>query len=319
MFDIMQAKDTDRLLLLALCALRVDGRRIDRGLLARQAEEPGGLAALRRGKVMEDSPAAETSRPILALGLKHLAQAEGFVAEQVDLAEQVGARLVTVLDPDYPANLRQVADRPPFLFYRGTLTPRDVRAVAVVGTRRPSSDGLARAARMAAGLVAEEVTVVSGLARGIDTAAHQAALAAGGRTIAVLGTGITRCYPAENADLAEAVAASGALVSQFWPAASPTRYSFPLRNAVTSGISQGTVVVEAGATSGARLQARLATQQRKQVWLLRSLIAVEPWARSYIERRGAASVTDVADVTGRLAPAAWPTRASRAHPADDVH
>jgi DNA processing protein len=295
--------DADRALLLVLCAVRVDGRRIDRGLLARQAGQPGGLAALRRGEVGEASPAAKASRPILDCGLHQLEQAEAFVAQELALAGRVGARLVTVLDPEYPANLRQVADRPPFLFYRGTLERVDARAVAVVGTRRPSPIGLARAARMAAGLVDEEVTVVSGLARGIDTAAHRAALTAGGRTIAVLGTGITHCYPAENADLAEAVVANGALVSQFWPSASPARHTFPLRNAVTSGISQGTVVVEASATSGAKLQARLALQQRKHVWLLRSLVAAEPWARTYVERRGALPVTDVSDVTGQLAPA----------------
>ncbi len=313
MFDTEPPMDGDRALLLTLCAVRVDGRRIDRGLLARQADQPGGLAALRRGEAGENSPAAKASRPVLARGLHHLEQAEAFVAEQLTLAGEVGARLVTVLDPGYPANLRQVTDRPPFLFYRGTLDPADTRAVAVVGTRRPSPDGLARAARIAAELVGEEVTVVSGLARGIDTAAHQAALAAGGRTIAVLGTGITRCYPAENADLAEAVAANGALVSQFWPSASPARHTFPLRNAVTSGISQGTVVVEASATSGAKLQARLAFQQHKHVWLLRSLVTAEDWARTYVERRGALAVTDVADVTGGLALAAGAARAGPAH------
>jgi DNA processing protein len=305
--------DPDRALLLVLCAVRVDGRRIDPGLLARQAGQPGGLAALRRGEIGEVSPSARATRPVLARALEQLDHGEAFVAQQLALAEQVGARLVTVLDSDYPVNLRHVADRPPFLFYRGTLEPADARAVAVVGTRRPSPVGLARAARIAAGLVDEEVTVVSGLARGIDTAAHQAALAAGGRTIAVLGTGITRCYPAENAGLAEAVAASGALVSQFWPSASPARHTFPLRNAVTSGISQGTVVVEASVTSGAKLQARLAFQQHKQVWLLRSLVTAEPWARTYVERRGALPVTDVADVTGGLAPAAGPARAGPAH------
>jgi DNA processing protein len=134
--------DTDRMLLLALCAVRVDGRRIDRGLLARQADQPGGLAALQRGETGEDSSAAKASRLFLDRGPHQLEHAEAFVAEQLALAEQVGARLVTVLDRDYPANLRQVADRPPFLFYRGTLQPSDARAVAVVGTRQPSSAGL---------------------------------------------------------------------------------------------------------------------------------------------------------------------------------
>lgn len=102
-------------------------------------------------------------------------------------------------------------------------------------------------------LAEQHVTVVSGLAKGIDTAAHRAALAAKGRTIAVLGTGITRCYPSENQGLSEEITASGALVSQFWPTSPPSRYTFPRRNVVTSGISQGSVVIEAASTSGAKM------------------------------------------------------------------
>jgi DNA protecting protein DprA len=126
--------------------------------------------------------------------------------------------LVSVLDDEYPRNLRRIYNRPPFLFVRGALDNTDERSVAVVGTRRASPDGLSQAAHLAGELARRGVTVVSGLARGIDTAAHTAALDAGGRTLAVMGTGIDRVYPAENAELAQRIPEQGALVSQFWPA-----------------------------------------------------------------------------------------------------
>jgi DNA processing protein len=151
-------------------------------------------------------------------------------------------------------------------------------------------------------LLAEKcITVVSGLARGIDTAAHRAALAADARTIAVLGTGITRCYPVENQDLAEEITRSGALVSQFWPTSPPSKYTFPRRNIVTSGISQGTVVIEASSTSGAKMQARLALEHGKKVFLVQSLVITQPWARDYVDRRGAIEVADVDEVSRQLA------------------
>src|SRR5262249_32278127 len=153
---------------------------------------------------------------------------------ELDAAASVGAQLTTVLDGDYPANLRLVPNLPPFLFVRGQVTDGDTRSVAVVGTRKPSDSGIRRAANMSRLLAAQGVTVVSGLARGIDATAHRAALSASGRTIAVLGTGITRCYPAEHAAMAEEIAAGGALVSQFWPTRSAAKDTFPRRNVVTS-------------------------------------------------------------------------------------
>jgi DNA processing protein len=229
--------DATRLDLLALCAIRVDGKSVDWSLLAREVQLDGGLDRLRHGRFLEESKAARESLPVLRQGLDEFAACRARVADELALAERAGARLTTVLDDDYPANLRLIPNLPPFLFYRGELRPDDARSVAVVGTRHPSPEGLARAARLAAGLAGRGVTVTSGLARGVDTAAHQAALAAGGRTIAVLGTGITRTYPAENQELAETIASRGALVSQFWPSAAPSRVTFPRRNVVTSGIS----------------------------------------------------------------------------------
>jgi len=287
--------------LLSLAAARVDGRGLDWSMLARAAKQ-GDLPMLLDGII----PSYESSRlrtkmsSILQAALLDLAEATARVEHELDAAETVGARLVTVLDDDYPANLLEVHDLPPFIFIRGELLPEDLRAVAVVGTRNVSDDGLRRAGRMARELTGMGVTVASGLARGVDTAAHTAALETGGRTIAVVGTGITKCYPSENASLAERIARQGVVVSQFWPTRSPGRDTFPRRNRVTSGISQGTVVIEASSTSGAKMQARLAHEHGKRVWLIRSLVMDQEWAQRMVEEGKAKVVNDTAEVVADL-------------------
>lgn len=218
-----------------------------------------------------------------------------------------GVHVITVLDDGYPLNLRQVYNRPPFLFVRGDLLDQDNRAVAVVGTRRPSERGLGEAARLSAELARSGVTVLSGLALGIDTAVHRAALDSEGRTVAVMGTGIDRIYPGDNEDLATTILGSGALVSQFWPDAPPTKYSFPMRNVVMSGMAAGTVVVEASATSGAKMQARLALDHGKRLFLVRSLVMQEEWALRYAKRPGATVVESVDDILDVLIALASPT------------
>jgi DNA processing protein len=207
--------------------------------------------------------------------------------------------LITVLDPEYPENLRRIYNRPPFLFVRGGLIDDDNRSVAVVGTRRASPEGRRRARELAVALAEREVTVVSGLAAGIDAEAHRGALDAGGRTVAVMGTGIDTIYPAENEELAERIPSRGALISQFWPGSPPRATNFPLRNVVTSGIAVGTVVIEASGKSGARMQARLALEHGKRVLLMRDLVMHEEWAQLY-ERRGATVVDSVDDVLAVL-------------------
>lgn len=210
--------------------------------------------------------------------------------------EGLDAQLLTVLDDGYPANLRMVHDHPPFLFVRGTIVLADDRAIAIVGTRRPSGEGVRTAGRIAGALAERGITVVSGLAEGIDTAAHAGALNAGGRTLAVYGTGISRLYPASNRSLARAIAASGAALSQFWPDMAPSRWSFPVRNIVTSGLGVGTVVVEAGPTSGARQQAHHAIRHGKRLFLLRRLVEHQPWARELMKTPGVVAIDDVMDV-----------------------
>ena len=284
--------DEQRLHLLALCGIP----ELSWYLVAREAQRPGGLGRLLQGEVSEKSDEASAARFVLRKHVGHLDLARA--RDEVTRAVDAGAKLTTVLDDDYPANLRVIFNLPPFLFYKGTLQPDDAYAVAVVGTRNPSPAGVKRARSMAKALAERSVTVLSGLARGIDTAAHEATLAAGGRTIAVMGTGILSVYPKENGDLAGRIAAQGAIVSQFWPTAPPSRYNFPRRNVVTSGLGQGTVVIEATKTSGAKMQARLALQHGKMVFLIKSLVT-QKWAQDYLEK-GAVEVSSVQDVVGSL-------------------
>ncbi|MFD5266555.1 DNA-processing protein DprA [Streptomyces sp. NPDC058335] len=220
------------------------------------------------------------------------------VAAEIATWEREGMRLVTILDEDYPLYLRLVHQRPPFLFQRGT-SVEDDRRVAVVGTRTPTPQGVAHARAIAGGLAERGVTVVSGLAAGIDTAAHGTALAVGGRTVAVVGTGLRRVYPAQNARLQEEIAEKGLVISQFWPDAQPSKASFPMRNAVMSGYSLATVVVEAAYRSGARMQARLALEHGRRVFLMRSLM-VHEWAREYADRPNTTVIDGPDDVFGQL-------------------
>jgi DNA processing protein len=213
-----------------------------------------------------------------------------------------GVRLITVLDDQYPENLKLIFNRPPFIWVRGQLEPRNLRAIAVVGTRQATEEGRATAARLAQSLAKAQVTVMSGLARGIDTAAHTATLEAGGTTVAVIGTGIlARTYPPENSRLAQRIVENGgAIVSQFWPQAPPRKGNFPLRNVVMSGMAAGTFVVEAAATSGAKMQARIALEHGKRLFLPRPLVAGQDWAGKYAARPGVTVVDDVDDVLDEL-------------------
>jgi DNA processing protein len=188
------------------------------------------------------------------------------VGRQRAAAERCGARLLTLEDAEYPATLRAIAAPPPFLLVRGALVREDGLAVAVVGSRRATPYGLRTAERLAADLGCRGVTVVSGLARGVDTAAHKGALAGGGRTIAVLGCGVDVIYPPENRRLVEEVLRGGAMVSQFPMGTPPLPQHFPIRNRVIAALSVGTVVVEAAERSGALITARCAGELGREVY-----------------------------------------------------
>jgi DNA processing protein len=219
-----------------------------------------------------------------------------------DIAEwtAVGVGFHTFLDSNYPAQLREIHDMPPVLFSRGAIDA-DEHAVSVVGSRRASESGLRWARSLAETLVEAGTTVVSGLAEGIDTAAHQATLAAGGRTVAVIGTGINRTYPPANTDLQLRIADEGLVLSQFWPDSPPTKASFPLRNATMSGYGRATVVVEAGETSGARIQARVAVEHGRPVILTDRVVHANEWARQLRQRPGVHVVSTVDEVLAVVA------------------
>ena len=227
------------------------------------------------------------------------------IEEIVDLIvgeAEHGVSLVTVLDEGYPRNLRTIEGRPPFLWIRGHVAALAwQRAVAIVGTRQASAGARTLAHAMSMQIASSGVAVLSGLALGVDTEAHEGALAAGGKTMAVMGTGTSMVYPRQNERLAEQIVESGgALVSQFMPDATGRRWSFPMRNAVMSGMALGTLVIEASETSGAKLQARIALQQGRRLLLAEPLVESEAWARRYAERRGAITVSTAGDVVRAL-------------------
>jgi DNA processing protein len=250
-------------------------------------EEAGSaLAVLAREQAPEQASLFGDQRPA---PVEH-------IAAEIDAWEAAGMRLHTVLDPGYPDNLRAVHDRPPFVFMAGAMVPADGRSIAVVGARAASPHGVGASGAIAEHLVEKGFTVVSGLATGIDRAAHMAALARGGRTLAVIGTGLRRSYPPQHADLQRRIAEECAVISQFWPDAPPSRRSFPMRNAVMSGLSLATVVVEASMTSGSRIQARLALEHGRPVFLLESLLEHD-WAREFATRPGARVIRSPEEIT----------------------
>jgi DNA processing protein len=188
------------------------------------------------------------------------------LAAELKRIEAFGCRVLVQDDPAYPELLRQIYDPPIVLYVKGELTPRDKNAVAMVGSRMTTHYGIEVARKLAYQLAYVGVTVVSGGARGIDTAAHQGALSARGRTLAVLGTGINVIWPSENKDLFERIAGNGAILTQFPFNRPGDKQSFPIRNRIVAGLTLGTVVVEANLTSGALITANFATEYGRQVF-----------------------------------------------------
>jgi DNA processing protein len=188
------------------------------------------------------------------------------LTRELALVQEFGAEIMTLDDSAYPRLLREIHDPPTVLYVWGNLTERDHQAIGVVGSRRTSTYGLECAKKLSYQIAYSGITVVSGLARGIDTAAHQGALAAKGRTVAVLGTGLLHLYPAENRLLAERTAASGAVVTEFPMQTTPDRQTFPMRNRIISGWGFGLLVVEAGMNSGALISASQAADQGRNLY-----------------------------------------------------
>ncbi len=212
-----------------------------------------------------------------------------------------GVQVLTWESPEYPRNLVNIAQPPPVLYVRGTLAPADEWAVALVGTRRISPYGREAARELAHGLAANHVTVVSGLARGVDAEAHRAALEAGGRTIAVLGSGLAQIYPPEHRALAEAITKSGALVSDYPLDTPPDASNFPPRNRIISGLAKAVVIVEAGETSGALITADFAAEQGRDVFAVPgSIFQRSSRGTNKLIQQGAKPILSAADVLEEL-------------------
>ncbi len=215
--------------------------------------------------------------------------------------EKAGVQVLHWEHPEYPRNLLNIAAPPPVLYVRGQLGPADEWAVGVVGTRHPSTYGKEAARELGAGLAASGVTVVSGLARGIDAVAHKAALDAGGRTIAVLGSGLDILYPPEHRPLAEAIAGAGAVVSDYPLGTRPDSANFPPRNRIISGLSKGVVIVEAGDGSGALITADFAAEQGRDVFAVPgSIFNQNARGTNRLLQQGAKLVTGVSDILEEL-------------------
>ena len=212
-------------------------------------------------------------------------------------AAKLGARLVTPVEAEYPEPLKNIYDPPLCLYVRGTLEKKDAQALAIVGTRRASHYGMAQADRLAYQVSKAGFVVVSGLARGIDTVAHKAALKAGGRTLAVLGGAMDKLYPPENRELAEEIVAHGALISEFPLGREPDRTTFPYRNRVVSGLSKGVLVVEAGMDSGAMNTAEQALEQGRSVMAVPGRVDLEGSRGPHrLIQNGARLVEDLPDI-----------------------
>lgn len=274
-----------------------------------------GMGPVRLRKLLE---VFETPERILAAKRGELRRVDGIgneVAEQianwentVDLPaelehiQEFGAEVITAQSPVYPRQLREIHAPPIVLYVWGEITERDQHAIGVIGSRRTSHYGAECAKKLSYQLAYSGLTVISGLARGIDTAAHQGALAAKGRTIAVVGSGLTKLYPPENAALADKIRdGNGAVVSEFSMEVEPDRQTFPMRNRIISGWSHGILVVEAGLNSGALITASQAIEQGRSVYAVPGHInAPSAHGSNRLIQQGAKLVMDAGDILDDL-------------------
>jgi DNA processing protein len=228
---------------------------------------------------------------------------DAIAAETLAICRDRGVQVIPAQSPAYPGLLGRIDDPPGLLFVRGQLLPCDALAVAIVGARHATPYGNRVAHQLASGLARAGYTVVSGLARGIDAAAHRGALDAGGRTIAVLGTGVLNIYPPEHGELAVEVMHHGAVISEAPPYAEASRGVFPQRNRIVSGLSLGTVVVQASERSGALITARLAGEQGREVFAVPGAIDCRMSRGCHaLIRDGAKLVESVDDILDELGP-----------------
>jgi len=220
---------------------------------------------------------------------------------EIKRVDQLGFRIVTLADNDYPALLLEIPDPPPFIYVYGNL-PMHVNNIAIVGSRHATQYGLSTTKHLSRDLVKHGLTIISGMARGIDTAAHEGALAAGGKTVAVLGSGLARIYPRENEKLYHQIAKNGAVISEFPLDAEPEGHHFPLRNRIISGLSLGTVIVEATLRSGSLITARLAAEQNREVFAVPgSIKSFKSTGTHTLIKQGARLVEQSQDIMDEIA------------------
>jgi DNA processing protein len=238
-----------------------------------------------------------------------------------DQIQTKGIQVLTWLDEAYPQRLKEIEQPPPVLYLRGELIPDDTWAVAIVGTRRVTPYGRQVTEEVAAFLAANGVTVVSGLARGVDAIAHSAAIRAGGRTLAVLGSGVDRIYPPENRALAEQIFEHGAVLSDYAPGTPPESSNFPPRNRIISGLSMAVIVIEAGETSGALITAEFAAEQGREIFAVPgNILAPQSKGTNKLIQRGALPLLSASDIMQalNLTRVGQHKAARKALPADDV-
>jgi DNA processing protein len=223
------------------------------------------------------------------------------IKAELDQVDQKGYKIITFNDSAYPALLREIPDPPPLLYICGDLDGQE-KNIAVVGSRNATAYGITTTQRLCADLSAFNMTIVSGMATGIDTAAHQGALAAKGKTIAVLGSGFNNIYPSENFNLFRRIAAEGAVISEFTLDTEPEAHNFPIRNRIISGMSMGTVVVEASRKSGSLITARLAAEQNREVFAVPgSIQSFKSTGTHTLIKQGAKLIENAQDVLEELA------------------
>lgn len=241
------------------------------------------------------------------------------IERELELIRKYGCQVITLYDAAYPPHLKQIDTPPLVLYVKGELVPEDALSLSFVGSRNAKDYGRKVSYRLSYQLAQRGLTVVSGFAKGIDTAAHRGALEAGGRTIAVMGNGLSLIYPATNKDLAEKITESGALISEFPMGAKPKPRNFPRRNRIISGLTLGTVVVEASNRSGALITARLAGEQGREVFAVPGEIFSELSTGTHkLINNGAKLINTVDDLLNELPPYVLSQVQSEASPVPDM-
>jgi len=246
---------------------------------------------------------------------RHRGQAQ--IDQELETIEKLELHVTTLADPEYPQPLRALSDAPPVLYLKGDYLEKDELAIAIVGTRRATSYGRNVAAQFAQELGKLGFTLISGLALGIDTAAHRSAIESGARTIAVIGSGFGNVYPQENRRLLEPIAKQGAVLSEFASNVNPAQWTFPQRNRIISGLSRGVIVIEAPEASGALITAKTALEQGREVFAVPGSIASEKnrGAHQLIKKSGAKLVDSIDDIIEEFADLQAAIKGRQAQPA----